>query len=75
MVTYVGCRIVEYLFIVYLLSVCDLGPIHGCMLSVIININCPDGAMYSQMVYVPKYSPHTHDFCDCWKLRFYIVNI
>ena len=29
------------------------------MLSTIIKINRPDGTMYSQMVYVPKYSPST----------------
>ena len=28
-----------------------------CVLSIIININRPDGAMYSQTVYEPKYSP------------------
>ena len=70
--TCVGCRIVEYLFIAYWLSVCDLGPIHGCMLSTIININRPNGAMYSQKVYVTQ---RVHGFFDCWKLTFYVVNI
>ena len=45
--------IVVYLFVVY----CDLGPIRGCVLSTVININHPDGATYSQTVYVLKYSP------------------
>ena len=55
--TCVGCRVIEYLFIVYWPSVCDFGPIRGCVLSTIININRPDGATYSQTVYVLKYSP------------------
>ena len=38
-------------------TICDLGPIRGCVLSTVININRPDGAAYSQTVYVPKYSP------------------
>ena len=43
-------------FIVYW-YICDLQPIPGCVLSIIININRPDGATYSQTVYVPQYSP------------------
>ena len=54
--TCVGCRIVEYLFIVDWPDVADRGPICGCVLSTINNINHPDGATYSQTVYVPKYS-------------------
>ena len=69
--TCVGCRIVEYLFIVeyvsivYWPSVCDLRPVRGCVLSTI--FYCVSwmfafyyneyGATFSQMVYVPKYSP------------------
>ena len=70
--TCVGCRIVGYIFSVYWPSVCDLGPIRGFVLSIIININSPDGAKYSQTVYVPKYSPRARarGFCDCWKLTF-----
>ena len=41
MYTFVGCRIV------------DFGPIRGYVLSDIINVNRPDGATYSQTVYVP----------------------
>ena len=53
----VGCRIVEYLFIVdYLFIVCEFEPIRGWLLSTIINTNRPDGTSYSQTVYVPKYS-------------------
>ena len=71
--TCVGCRIVAYLFIVYWPEV----TIHGCVLSTVININCPDGATYFQTVYVLKYSTHAsaHGFCDCLKLTFYIANI
>ena len=66
--TCVGCRIYfyfvlaivrafYYLFIVYWPSVCDLAPIRGCVICNILNIYRPDGATYSQTVYVPKYSP------------------
>ena len=40
------------------------------MISTIININRPDGAMYSQTVYVPKYSPR-----HAWFLRLLEVNV
>ena len=40
------------------------------MISTIININHPDGAMYSQTVYVPKYSPRY-----AWFLRLLEVNV
>ena len=36
--------------------ICDFGQIRGCVLPTAININRPDGAVYSQTVYVPKYS-------------------
>ena len=62
----VGCRIVEYIVSVYWPSVCDLGPIRGFVLSIIININSPDGATYTQTVYVPKYSPRSRGLCDCF---------
>ena len=66
---------VEYLFstmffIVYWSLVCDFGPIHGCVVSTIININRLYGAMYSQTVYVPKYLPHC-----AWFLRLLEVNV
>ena len=76
--TCVGCRIVEYLFIVYWPSVSDLRPIRGCVLSTIININRPGGATYSQTVYVTKYdehAPRARGFCECWKLPFHVANI
>ena len=41
------------------------------MFSTIININRPDGATYSQTVYVPKYSSREH----LGKLTFYVANI
>ena len=47
--TCVGGRIAEYLLC------CILA--RRCVLSNIININCPDGATYSQTVYVLKYAP------------------
>ena len=40
------------------------------MISTIININHPDGAAYSQTVYVPKYSPR-----HAWFLRLLEVNV
>ena len=40
-----------YCFIVYWPSFCDLGPICGCVLSAITNINRPEGATCSQTVY------------------------
>ena len=40
------------------------------MISTIININRPDGATYSQTVYVPKYSPR-----HAWFLRLLEVNV
>ena len=67
--TCVGCIMVEYLFIVFWPSVCDLEPIRGCVLSTIININRPDGATHPQTVYVPKYSPRA------WSLRLLEANI
>ena len=55
--TYVGCRIVEYFFIVYCSSIGDFGPICECGFFLLININRPYGATYCQTVYVPKYLP------------------
>ena len=40
------------------------------MISTIININRPDGATYSQTVYVPKYSPRRE-----WFLRLLEVKV
>ena len=40
------------------------------MLSTIININRPDGATFSQTVYVPKYSPR-----HAWFLRLLEVKV
>ena len=40
------------------------------MISTIINVNSPDGATYSQTVYVPKYSPR-----HAWFLRLLEVNV
>ena len=48
---------------------CDLGPIRGCVLSTIININSLDGAAYSQTVYVPK------DSSRAWFLQLLEVNV
>ena len=52
--------VVEYLlstsFCCVLTLDCNLGPIRGCVLSAIININCPYGAIYFQTVYAPKCS-------------------
>ena len=61
--TCIGCRIVDYL----LSTVFLFG---GCVISTIININCPDGATFSQTVYVPKYSPR-----HAWFLRLLEVNV
>ena len=63
--TCVGCRIVEYLF-VYWPS--GLQPRASTwMHAFYYNLNRPDGAKYSQTVYIPKYSQHAHvrGFCDC----------
>ena len=55
-------------------TVCDLGPIRGRVLSTIINLNCPDGATYSQTVY-EVFVARARGFCDCLKLTFYVANI
>ena len=46
--TCVGCRIVVVSVYCDWPEICDLGPIRGCVLSTIININRPDGATCSQ---------------------------
>ena len=51
-------------------SVCDFGPIRGCVLSTIININHLYGATYSQTVCVLKYSPR-----HAWFLRLLEVKV
>ena len=42
--------------------------------STIIDINRPDGATYSQTLYVMKYSPRARGFCYCWNHCKHLVH-